>query len=36
MTPPEQPRATFGLIISANYANETDLGARIVEHREQI
>ena len=36
MTPPEQPRATFGLIISANYANETDLGARIAEHREQI
>src|SRR6266498_2280457 len=30
------PRVTFGLIISANYPNEADLGARIAEHREQI
>jgi alkanesulfonate monooxygenase SsuD/methylene tetrahydromethanopterin reductase-like flavin-dependent oxidoreductase (luciferase family) len=38
MTPTTQdrPRATFGLIISANYVNEPDLGARIAEHREQI
>ena len=31
-----RPRATFGLIISANYVNELDLGARIAEHREQV
>jgi alkanesulfonate monooxygenase SsuD/methylene tetrahydromethanopterin reductase-like flavin-dependent oxidoreductase (luciferase family) len=33
---PDPPRATFGLIISANYENERDLGARIAEHREQV
>ena len=41
MTIPREPqqahsRATFGLIISANYPNEQDLGARIAEHRQQI
>jgi len=35
-TKPNRPRATFGLIISANYENEGDLGARIAEHREQV
>lgn len=30
------PRATFGLIISANYPVETDLSARLAEHREQV
>ena len=32
----KRPRATFGLIISANYPDEQDLGARLAEHREQI
>jgi alkanesulfonate monooxygenase SsuD/methylene tetrahydromethanopterin reductase-like flavin-dependent oxidoreductase (luciferase family) len=34
--PATRPRATFGLIISANYPDEQDLGARLAEHREQI
>src|SRR6266508_3760033 len=36
ITTTKRPRATFGLIISANYPNEPDLGARIAEHREQV
>ncbi|MFN0072053.1 MAG: LLM class flavin-dependent oxidoreductase [Chloroflexota bacterium] len=30
------PRATFGLIISANYPAGTDLTARLADHREQV
>jgi alkanesulfonate monooxygenase SsuD/methylene tetrahydromethanopterin reductase-like flavin-dependent oxidoreductase (luciferase family) len=33
---PNTPRATFGLIISANYPASTDLSARLADHREQI
>jgi alkanesulfonate monooxygenase SsuD/methylene tetrahydromethanopterin reductase-like flavin-dependent oxidoreductase (luciferase family) len=32
----KKPRATFGLIISANYPGETELPQRVAEHREQI
>ncbi len=30
------PRATFGLIISANYPATTDLSARLADHRDQV
>src|SRR5918912_891004 len=34
--PANRARATFGLIVSANYPTEADFGARLDEHREQV
>ena len=30
-----RPRASFGLIVSANYPTEEEFGTRLAEHREQ-